>query len=276
MLNIALAIVLSREVLLESARVGFQARIKAVRIRNRARQIRARWRAAIHWRLRSMGLPTWVDDRHEEQRNVPGGRGRHHHRCCSCFVRAWIQLWAESWREWEDPTWKYVYGRRHKRLNLTALSPEQLETAALEAGAPLSGLIPKGLKLPNKVHDKGSNEVANQTACRFPETHYHPPLLTHVRMGGMLGLLGNFAVAVTHGIHIKQLDTSATDDGNVETAYEEGFEASVHGVPIARSLSMTTAPDEEDLPEALKKEEKAAFYARLGIACTLFLTFWMV
>jgi hypothetical protein len=93
----------------------------------------------------------------------------------------------------------------------------------------------------------------------------------------MLGLLGKFAVAVTHGIHIGQLDASATDDGNVDTAYGEGFQAGAHGVPLARSLSMTTAQDEEeDLPETLETEKKAAFYARLGIACSLFLTFWMV
>jgi hypothetical protein len=183
-------------------------------------------------------------------------------------------VWAESWREWEDPTWKYVYGRRHKRLNLSALSPEQLKTAALEAGAPLSELIPKDLKLPNRADDEGGNEFANHPACRSPETHYHPPSLTHVRMGGMLSLLGRFAVAVTHGIHVEQLNASTTDDGNVET--EEIVKAG-HGVPMFHSLTMTTMPDdEEDLSESLKKEEQAAFYARLGTACSLFLTFWMV
>lgn len=246
-------------------------------MRRRASRIRARWRAAIHWRLRSKGLPTWVDDNDEEQRNVLGDRGRRQHCCCSWFGRVRIRSWAESWREWEDPTWKYVYGRRHKRLNLTALSPEQLETAALEAGAPLSELIPKDLKLSNRADDEGGNESANYLASRFPETHYHPPSLTHVRMGGMLSLLGRFAVAVTHGTHVEQLNTSTTDDGNIETAYEESFKASGRGVPMTRSLTMTTTlDDEEDLSESLKKEEQAAFHARLGIACTLFLTFWMV
>lgn len=45
---------------------------------------------------------------------------------------------------------------------------------------------------------------------------------------------------------------------------------------MTRSLTMTTTlDDEEDLPESIKKEEQAAFYARLGIACSLFLAFWM-
>jgi hypothetical protein len=176
-------------------------------------------------------------------------------------------LWAESWREWEDPTWKYVYGRGHKRLNLTALSPEQLETAALEAGAPLSELIPKGLKLPNRA-DVFANHLASS------ETPYYPPSLTHVRMGGMLFLLAKFAVAATHGI---QLNASTTDDVDLETADEEGFKPSGNGVPMTRSLTMTTTlDDEEDLLESLKKEEQAAFYTRLSIACSLFLTFWMV
>lgn len=239
-------------------------------MRKRASRIRTRWRAAIHWRLRSKGLPTWLDDSDEEQRNVPGGRGRRRHRYWSWFGR----LWAESWREWEDPTWKYVYGRGHKRLNLTALSLDQLETAALEAGAPLSELLPKGLKILNRANNEGGNEFANH---RFPEIQYHPPSLTNVRMGGMLFLLGRFAVAVTHGIHVEQLNASTTDDDNLETAYEEGFKPSGHGVPMTRSLTMTTTlDDEEDLLESLKKEEQAAFHTRLGIACSLFLTFWMV
>jgi len=276
-LNLALAITFSREALLEAAAMGFQARIKAVHRRNRAKRIRSRWRAAIHWRLRSKGLPTWVDGGDEEQRKVPGGRGRHMHHCSSLLRRLWIRSWVESWREWEDPTWYYVYGRRHRCLNLTALSPEQLETAALEAGAPLSELIPEGLKSSNnRTEYEGSNESANHPAGRFPESHQPPPL-THVRMGGMLFLLRKFAVAVTFGTDVEQQNASATEDDNVETAYEESFRPHGRGVPMSRSLTMTTMlEDEEDLPESLKKEEQAAFYARLGIACSLFLTFWMV
>ena len=208
---------------------------------------------------------------------MPGGRGRHMHHCFSRLRRLWIRSWVESWREWEDPTWYYVYGRRHKRLNLKALSPEQLETAALEAGAPLFELIPKGLKFPNRAEYEGSNESANHPASRFPETHHQPPPLTHVRMGGMLFLLRKFAVAVTFGTQVEQQNASTTEDDNLETAYEESFRPPGRGVPMTRSLTMTTMlDDEEDLPESLQKEEQAAFYARLSIACALFLTFWMV
>jgi hypothetical protein len=37
-----------------------------------------------------------------------------------------------------------------------------------------------------------------------------------------------------------------------------------------------TIEDEEEPPECLEAEEKAAFYARLGVAWSLFLVFWTV
>jgi len=152
-LNLALAVTLSREALLEAAAVGFQKRLNAAKAREREQHILSRWRAAVRWRLRSKGLPVWIDD-HVEERNERVGHVRRHY-WYSSLLRFWRRMWDEVWREWEDPAWKFAYGPNQTRLNLEGLSFSQLETAALETGAPLSELVPKGmLKLRNREQDE--------------------------------------------------------------------------------------------------------------------------
>ncbi len=81
----------------------------------------------------------------------------------------WRRMKGEAWREWEDPSWKYVYGPGHKRLNLRALTDTQLETAALEAGLPLSELIPKDFNLHEDEYlESDSSEGSLATNWRHP------------------------------------------------------------------------------------------------------------
>ena len=72
----------------------------------------------------------------------------------------------------------------HRHLNLIALTRAQLEAAALEAGAPLADLLPSG----HETSENGTGNVDTQ-----PQ-----PRLTHTRIGGMVSLLGQFAVAFAH------------------------------------------------------------------------------
>ena len=65
-LNLALAVALIREVVLEGVALGFQARVKAIRTRQRERRIRTRWRTAVKLRLRDSNLPMWTVDRDGE------------------------------------------------------------------------------------------------------------------------------------------------------------------------------------------------------------------
>ena len=267
-LNLALAVALSREALLEAAAVGFQKRLDAAKAREREQHILARWRAAVRWRLRSKGLPLWIDDHLEERKERIGlGRRRHWY---SSLRRFWRRLWDEVWREWEDPAWKFVYGPHQTRLNLEALSYSQLETAALETGAPLSELVPRGLKLRNREQD-----ALNSPSSPFPsgDANSHPPSLTHVRFAGMVSLLAKFAVAVTHEAFKGEQVTEDAEEG-----IHEGYRPSGNGVPLTRSLTMTMTlqEDQVDLAKSLEIEERNAFYARLGVACTLFVVFWMV
>ena len=267
-MNLALAVALSREVLLEGVAVGFQNRIKAAKAHARERHIITRWRAAVRWRLRSKGLPVWIDDHTEEREGRIGPRRTHH--WYSSLRRFWRRLWDEVWREWEDPAWKYVYGPNQTRLNLEALSHSQLETAALEAGAPLSELVPKGLKLGGR-----EQEVFHSPSSQFSssDTTSHPPSLTHVRIAGMVSFLATFAVAVTH----EAFQEDPATENFSETIHEES-KSMGHGIPLTRTMTrtMTLQDDHMDLAKSLEIEERNAFYARLGVACILFVIFWMV
>ncbi|KAF5318422.1 hypothetical protein D9619_010924 [Psilocybe cf. subviscida] len=273
-LNLALAVALAREALLEAAAASFQARLHAARNRQRERHIRSRWRAAVRWRLRAHEKPMWVDDR-EEERKARVGLSRRHH-WYSAVRHVWRRVCGEVWREWEDPAWKYVYGPKHQRLNLEVLSQAQLEAAAFEAGAPLSALVPKGLKLYRWDDESDPAGASNDHPSLEAGGNRHPLSLTHIRMGGMVSFLGRFAVAVTHG-------PSADEEPNIGQDFDHpAFDENQRnrrksGVPLTRSLTMTTITmydDDAGPPESLEMVERNAFRARLAVALGLFIVFW--
>ncbi len=107
-----------------------------------------------------------------------------------------------------------------------------------------------------------------------------PPSLTHVRVGGMVSLLANFAFAVTHGPGNEMDESpSSTDDGEGDSAERTGHSHGAHGLPFNKTLTSMTLGDDEDgiyVPESLETVEKNAFYARLSVALSLFFVFWMV
>jgi len=289
-LNLAVAVALSRDALLESAAVGFRRRLQAAETRQRERHIRTRWRAAVRWRVRAKGHPIWVDDRDEERRQRVGLKRRHH--WYSRIRSIWRRLWDEVWREWEDPAWKYVYGKRHRRLNLEVLTLPELETAALEAGAPLSELVPKGIKLrPQKANNAEDSERITSSNTQFPtfetkSSTISSHSLTNVRMGGMVSLVGRFAIAVTHGVHHDHQHHGATNHDfakphpNSEEEEEEDESITVRRgrLPFIRSISsLKPVPESEvSLAESLQRERRNAFRARLTVALTLFIIFWVV
>lgn len=170
-------------------------------------------------------------------------------------------------RSRKDTTWKYTHGGpRHKRLNVEALSLAQLEAAAMEAGAPLDTLLPPCFRLSDEENTAG-------------EWHPSEPVgggggtggapLTHIRLGRMLALLGNFALAMGHGEHVDHIHTDE-DSYDDDIDHEDGD--SYHGVPL--TYTMTMDPDVFD--ETVEAEEETAFYARLSAALLLFFLFWLV
>lgn len=145
MLNLAFAVVLLREVLLEGMASRFQTRVKAIRTRQRERRIRTRWRTAVKLRLRDNNLPMWVVDSSGENEEQDW---QYHHR------RHWWK-WTAHCLDFlsKGLSRKRADGRRRKRkhLNLEALTERQMEDAALEAGAPLVDLLPPGLHLASQT-----------------------------------------------------------------------------------------------------------------------------
>jgi hypothetical protein len=140
-LNLALAVGLIREVLLEGVALGFQARVTAIRTRQSERRIRTRWRTAVKFRLRANNLPMWVVDSGGEN-NEQDWQHHHYHDWWRWAKQGWNFLKKQLSRKLADKCYP-----KCKHLNLRALTEAQMEEAALEAGAPLADLLPPGLHL---------------------------------------------------------------------------------------------------------------------------------
>ena len=252
-LNLTLAIALSREAILEGVTAGFRERVKKLRTQQRNRYIQKRWKAAVKWRLQSKNLPLWiVDDRVAEPRH----HSRHHRNHWWTSVKQFCSLQRKRLSRMEEGSPCYA---PNKQLNLDALTQAQLEGAALEAGAPLADILPSKLETPD---DAGNMDTQPQ------------PLLTHMQIGGMVSLIGQFAVSFTHS-HVNddtQTSSSTTNHDNENSVDERPVRERL-GVPFTRTL---TIQDEELFLETIKSEERSAFIARLSLAWLLFIIFWVV
>jgi potassium channel subfamily K len=153
----------------------------------------------------------------------------------------------------------YAPNTGSKHLNIDALTQAQLEAAALEAGAPLADILPSKFETP--VDDAGNVDVQPQ------------PLLTHMQIGGMVSLLGQFAVSFTHS-HVNVDTQYATNHVGTEDAIVDDRPVQEKlGVPFTRTL---TIPDQESFLETLKSEERSAFITRQTLAWLFFIVFWVV
>ena len=248
-LNLALAVALSREALFEAAVAGFRERVKRLHIRKRKRHIRDRWRAALKWRLQAKNLPLWVaNDRVVESRRD----SRHHRNHWWTLVKQACSAWKKLSRVSEDLP---CYAPSDKQLNLNALTEAQLEAAALEAGAPLADLLPSWLK-PPAGDSAGNMDIQPQ------------PLLTHIQIGGMISPLGQFSVRFAPG--------QTNIDNEAITNNDHGEDLMQEGKPVRERLQVPFIQDEKSFLQTLEAEERFTFITRLSIACLLFIVFWAV
>ncbi len=219
----------------------------------------------------------------------------HHHRH-EYFERHvhgnWItrirdKLFRYTSNDLDDPAWKLQYGPRHKRLNVEALTYEDLHGAALETGAPLSRLVPEELRVPRRSPTTGYPRLTIEYGQGLPSSMS----LTHFRLGGMLALIGNFAMAVTYSTSFSSESPSFIENSGVQenTTHpdnvalrdererisndnlneDQRMEARpTHGVPLMENDVL--------MEERLEEDAKYLFYTRLSIAILLFLVFWMV
>ncbi|KAI0945627.1 hypothetical protein AcW1_001803 [Taiwanofungus camphoratus] len=154
---LGMVVTMCRDTVLEGLEVGYRKRVRNMRARRRDarrfRRWRARWRAAIEWRLREKGCPVWISD---EQWQEAGdgvrfvGLGGE---MAGVGERRWVRrfLYMVGIRSVQPPADVAMRPPRHvrgyprgKHLNLNALTDGQLEAAALEAGVPLEMFVDLG------------------------------------------------------------------------------------------------------------------------------------
>ncbi|KAF8067790.1 hypothetical protein FPV67DRAFT_1493564 [Lyophyllum atratum] len=276
-INLAVTVGLTREAVLEGVEVGYRKRLKAVRERRKRlqheRRVWSRWRSAVEWRLRSAGKPVWVK-----------GSPRIRQNSCA-FIRVLDRIWPTLTDEGlcrEFAQYKHIAGYGHyphprgMRLNIEALSWPELEAAAMEAGVPLRYLLPEGFKpkkqkeTKDKEKDKEKEKDHDNTA-QIPGTNNPrivPPELegippTHARLGHMIVMLGNFALAM--------------NQSSFEKVPKPGERHVRRGHKAARHKPQRTAAQQyQELRASVEQEEKWAFYVRLTLVLLVFFAFWTI
>ncbi|KAJ8688704.1 Potassium channel, variant 3 [Pleurotus ostreatus] len=243
-LNVALAVGQTRDTVLEALEVAYRKRLRNVgaRRRERQRQVRVhqRWLDAITWRLNQMEQPVWVNDEVSSHRKK---------------AMIWLhRMWESGVRSRGGRALLYYDSHRHgMHLNLEVLTGAQLESAALEAGVPLSTLLPPNFK-PRRGTAGGDGEKNPKRA----EGGSSDMPLTYTRIGRMVGMLGKFANAVYYSGRL-------AGDIPLELA------------PTPRITPLTSGGEArfESFKVEMEREEEKAFYASLTVAWTLFLAFWI-
>jgi potassium channel subfamily K len=292
----------TRATVLEAMEVGYRLRMKAVREKRRAtaqrKRVMSRWKRGVGWRLRKLGVPVWVK---EESK-----RGRLE------SVRYWVENTAEKWLGWSIKLaqGKEAFHPHHgMKLNLEALSFQQLQAAAMEAGVPLPELLPPNFKMKKPGTRKGGDGESIRTctdggqdlnANEKPEdtVHYEDTTFTHATLGRMIAMLGRFALTI-HANGIPGPSPAVTVNNGEKkfnlqpiTPRGVGLGSRTSTMTLDHTLTMdhrtnTINSDDrktgwsfteayESYKDTVDQEERKAFLARLIIALSLFLVFWMV
>ncbi|KAK7047856.1 Potassium channel [Paramarasmius palmivorus] len=258
-INLALAVALARETVIEALEVGYRRRLKTVRERRKrtrwVRRVSNRWREAIEWRLREADKPIWARDDPDMER--------------TWYVRVadWLApwMWPRTTRLGDVP---HPHGMH---LNLEALTDAQLEAAALEAGVPLRDLLPPGFLKRRKSTGVGRsrNEQGGSGLLWFRRMQTQRDVdpdqvpLTHARIGRMAAMLGSFALAV----------------GKSEWFKDEKRWSKRPPIPDERARSSRRRVFEQDFDAyraGMEEEERKAFWAKFSVAWMLFIVFWMI
>lgn len=228
-INIGLVVGMCRETVLEALEVGYRRRIQKMRLRRReARRFRkweTRWRRAVEWRLKERGLPVWVHDRHMQHEGIhfvglsgPGAGVSEAH---------WFRKFLETrgLKKPKEEDHPHIKGQpRGKHLNIDALSNQQLEAAALEAGVPLEMFTAsrhgRSTMDVSRGHPIRRPSDRNSTSLPYGSSIYrtssangwpaHPQTPTHAQVGRMAAMITKFAIATT-GTRVRMLGHASED-----------------------------------------------------------------
>ncbi|KAF5389779.1 hypothetical protein D9757_006017 [Collybiopsis confluens] len=314
-INLALAVSLTRETVLEALEAGYRKRVHAARAKRRnfrwKKRVAHRWREAVEWRLRERGEPIFIMDMAKQ--SGPAGLARH---------------WVLRVVDWTFPRWTWtskwkglgaVAHPKGMHLNLEALEGAALESAAMEAGVPLNELLPPGFdrrwrethslpsrgstpcpstsisgsipgqrppSLRNSSHPTTSQLSSWMSRLQNAQRGYDPSdiPLTHARLGRMVAMLGGFALAVNRSATLKgtvkgssSLSPHRIGSTTTTAPYTRSL---VPNPPSSRSVPTPKVPRSvsqqyDSYRSAMEKEEAKAFYARLVVVWVLFFVFWM-
>jgi potassium channel subfamily K len=248
---LAVFVTMTRATLLEAMEIGYRQRLIATRERRqevaRRRRVKSRWRDEVGWRLKNLGVPVWVKD----------GKQR------GCFesLLYWIEVVAKKWLGWSLRLVKKKDGHRHHqhgmRLNLEALSPQQLEAAAAKVGVPLSELLSPNFKMTKAGTRKGGGRE-NILTCTdggrtIGESNAEKPVNVEPNSGFPRAVgLGSRTSTITVNPRSNELNS----DGRKNS---RGLVGAYH-----------------NYKNNMDQEERRASYVRLAIALSLFFVFWIV
>lgn len=229
MVILGMVISIARDTVLEGLEVGYRKRLRNMRARKReARRFRhwqRRWRDAVAWRLKEQGSPVWMSDK-DWRRNqdsvrfvgLPGKTGEAEHQP---WMRRFVAFLGLRERPPSDPSMRptqHVPGHpRGMHLNIMALSHEQLEAAALEAGVPLNQFLE--VSPANQIATGGARLVG---AGPFPDGGWPSQVNTptDAQIGRMASVLTKVSLAIS-GRDIGLPGPSAQDQVNAQTAIVE-------------------------------------------------------
>jgi hypothetical protein len=308
-LNLGVAIAMCRETVLEAMDVAYRKRAAKVKERwkeaRKRRRVEARWRRAIEWRLKAIGVPVWIRDDKWDRHGA--GAGEEPLTTNSKFFRKAAE-WA-GFTNRKRGLSHSIHRPSGMRLNLHVLTHAQLEASALEAGVPLDTLLPvdfileaQGTPARNADADTAANSpvppswIQQALASHFDNV-FRPTqarTLTHAGLGGMSALLTRSAVAAVH-THATAPDEPSNEVGSSNQNGNPTGDAPLLGETsnnrqadqsqTAETNRGFTHLDFESTPEhpsdylgleTMQDLDTKAFYSKLIIAWSLFFVFWTV
>ncbi|THH32071.1 hypothetical protein EUX98_g2126 [Antrodiella citrinella] len=237
-LNIGVAISMCRETVLEGLEIGYRQRMRRLRQRRReARRYRkweVRWQRAVEWRLRELGLPVWVSDKHYEHEGVKftglNADGDEDSWARKLLENIGLMRSKDSSNDTTDR--KHITGHpKDKHLNIDALTAQQLEASALEAGVPLEMFLDTGRPTMTRHDSTGSQGSMQspgalergrvplgmtQSLHRTSSTSgwpAHPLTPTHAQVGRMAAMITKVAVAAT-GTNVRMVGHALEGEGD--------------------------------------------------------------
>lgn len=232
-----------------------------------------------------MNVPVWVRNKSwVTHRAGGGGRGMRRINTLTGESKSILRTFIE-WTGLSQPKIGHshvMHGPSGMSLNLKALTHAQLEASALEAGVPLSMLLPSDFVMaPEETTNRDTVANGDESSTILPGWAQHPlarmmgdafqpneaRTLTHARVGGMAALLTRFAVAVIQG-HAMSPDELENENRDAP----DGVEKAAHH---HHSHDIHSYSDHHDFG-AMEEMEKKAFYEKLIVAWSLFLVFWCV